>query len=106
MKLPKLNHDAFMQAVDRSLAGIEMADIQTRAEVRLTDAQETLSRLDGEYAEARAEITKTKAAITQLNTLLIRQEAIEGDIAIERNAVVATISALQASGVPSQPQQK
>ena len=99
MKLPHLNLEAFQQALDRTLVEVDGLDIKTRAEVRLEDSQATLARLDLEGAEARQEIARTKDAIQELNKLLVKQESVEADIAMERNAVIQMIHALTQSGV-------
>ncbi len=99
MEMPHLNHEAFQKALDRKLIEADGMEIVTRAEVRMADAKEQLAHLDAEGAAIRAEVERTRDAIADLQKLLVKQEAAEADVAIERNSYVQMIHALQQSGV-------
>ena len=99
MTMPHLNMEAFQKALDRKLIEADGMEIRTRAEVRLEHAEGELQKLDEEGQAIRMEIQRTKDAIADMNKLLLKQEAAEADVAMERNAYVQMIHALKQSGV-------
>lgn len=99
MRTPKINFDALFQQFAEWRTRAETADIRTRAEVRLDDAEKTRESINAEIVDVREELARLERLRQQIEALDMRLKANEADLNIELAAINAEIASLRDSGV-------
>lgn len=95
-----------MSGFERALDGLRKefigAEIHTRSEVRLVDAERELKELDAQGRDVRAKLDYLDTAQRSIDEIRKIMTTHDADIAVERNALLQLINALRGAGVTTE----
>lgn len=98
---PQIDLETLERDIAQKVAelGIDESEVLTNSQALLKDAQDRVSDLDVAGRLRRAEISRLRKMITDLQGVLTRMEAVESDSETERQAQLSSIDALRKAGV-------
>ncbi len=98
---PTLDLETLERDIAQKVAelGVDEAEVLTNSQALLKDTQERVAILDKAGHLRRAEISRLRKMISDLQSVLTRMEAVESDGEVERQAQLSQIDTLRKAGV-------